>query len=283
MRLLSADTVRRCLIADPGMSFLSADFDQIEWRILGALSGEPSIIQAAKDGLSIHKLAAVNIFGEGYTPDQYRFCKNLNFGWGFGGGPATLSEQTGVPIAECIKLIKDYEKSFPALTAYKRQQTSNVLQSALTANERKMYYQLRNSMYALRSDTVEGRRAKATLNIQIERMLYRKIARITTPFGRQLVVDANKAYTAVNYMVQSTAADILKQALLDVMADPELEPTVLLPIHDEILGQAPKDRAERIAARYGEVMTREFRGVPITATGKVYGMSWGHGYRKEST
>jgi DNA polymerase-1 len=72
--------------------------------------------------------------------------------------------------------------------------------------------------------------------------------------------------------------DLLKEALLDVMNDPELEPTVLLPVHDELLGQAPIDEAEYIAQRYGKVMSREFMGVPITATGKVYGKSWGHGY-----
>lgn len=282
MKLLSPDTIRRCFIADPGYSIFSADFDQIEWRILGALAGEQSIIDAARKGVSIHILAATNIFGTGYTADQYRFCKNLNFGWGFGGGPATLSAQTGVPIDECIRLIKEYEKGFPALVAYKRREQTAVLKAALTPNQLKMYYGLRNQMYALRGDTVQGRAAKAMLLQQIEQLLYRKIARITTPTGRRLVVDAAKAYTVVNYKVQSTAADIMKQALLDVMDDPELEPTVLLPIHDEILGQAPKRKAERIAARYGEVMSCKFMGVPITASGKVYGQSWGHGYRKDS-
>jgi DNA polymerase I len=136
---------------------------------------------------------------------------------------------------------------------------------------------LRSRMYAY-SDEKEGKRAKAAIQIQLKRLLYRKIGYVTTPFGRRLVVDAHKAYTAVNYKVQSTAADLMKHALLDVMADPELEPTVLLLIHDEILGQARKREAEYIAQRYGEVMTREFMGVPITATGKVYGKSWGHGY-----
>ena len=280
MKLLSADTIRRCLIADHGMVILSADFDQIEWRILGALSGEASIIQAAKDGVSIHKLASVNIFGEDYTPDQYRFCKNLNFGWGFGGGAATLSAQTGVPIAECARLIKEYEKGFPALVQYKRNEQNAILKAALSPAEMKVYYELRSRMYSLRADTKEGRSARYALQIQIDRMLYRRTAYARTPMGRHLIVDAAKAYTVVNYKVQSTAADLMKQALLDVMADPELEPTVLLPVHDEILGQAPKRKAERIAARYGEVMSREFMGVPITASGKVYGMSWGHGYRQ---
>lgn len=282
MKLLSADTIRRCLIADPGMVIISADFDQIEWRILGALAGEQSIIDAAKRGESIHKLAATRMFGEGYTGDQYRFTKNLNFGWGFGGGPATLSEQTGVPIGECIKLIKDYEKAFPALTAFKRREQTAVLKAALTAAEYRTYRAIQSRMWAFRANTPEGQRAKRVLRIELERLLWRKTATITTPTGRQLLVEADKAYKVVNYKVQPTAADIFKQALLDVMADEELNPTVLLPIHDELLGQAPKAQAKRIAQRYGEVMSREFRGVPITAAGKVYGKSWGHGYRGDS-
>lgn len=282
MKLLSADTIRRCLIADPGHVILSADFDQIELRIAAALAGEQALIDAAKRGESLHKIAAVNVFGVDYTPDQYRFTKNLNFGWLYGGGPATLSEQTGVDIQTCFKLVKDYEKSFPALTAYKRRQTDAVVRSALTTNELRLFYSLRSKMYSLRSDTREGRQAKAALNLQIDRLLWRKTARVSNSFGRALVVDAAKAYSAVNYLVQSDAADVLKVALLKVMADPELEPTVLLPVHDELLGQAPRSKAEYIAQRYGEVMSVDFQGVPLTASGKVYGKSWGHGYANKA-
>lgn len=282
MKLLSADTIRRCLVADPGKVILSADFDQIELRVAAALAGETSLIEAAKRGESLHKIGAVKIFGPDYMPDQYRYMKNLNFGWLFGGGPKTLSEQTGVPIAECAKLIREYEDAFPALTAYKRKEQDAILRSALTAAEYKVYRTLRARAYAFRYDTREGQRARNALNVEISRLLYRKIGYAVTPTGRRLIVDAAKAYTVVNYKVQGTAADLLKAALLDVMDDAELEPTVLLPIHDELLGQAEESVAEHIAQRYGEVMSREFMGVPITATGKVYGPSWGHGYTKDA-
>jgi len=282
MKLLSADTIRRCLIADPGHLILSADFNQIELRIAAGLAGEQTLIDAAKRGEHLIKTSAVRLFGNDYTPDQYRYTKNVNYGWLFGGGGVTLSSQAGIPLGQAIEIIKEYEKAFPALSAYKRREQRAVLRSALSPAELKMYYGLRNSMYSLRTDTKQGRAAKAVLALQIERLLYRKIATVTTPFGRRLIVDAAKAYTVVNYKVQSTAADIMKQAMLDVMADPELEPTVLLPIHDELLGQAPRRKAQRIAERYGEVMSREFMDVPITASGKVYGKSWGHGYREEA-
>lgn len=281
MRLLSADTIRRCLIADPGHSMLTADFDQIELRIIAALAGEQVMIDAAKRGESLHKTTAAQMFGADYTPDEYRYSKNLNFGWAFGGGAKTLAEQTGLPMGKCAELIRSFENQFPALRAFKQREQQKILDQALSSGQLKAYRELRGRMRYLRQDTTEGRRARYALQIQIDRLMYGKVGYATTPFGRRLLVEADKAYKVVNYKVQSSAADVLKYALLDVMADPELEPTVLLPIHDEILGQAPKGKAEYIAQRYGEVMTRDFMGVPLTASGKVYGKSWGHGYRKE--
>ena len=281
MKLLSSDTIRRCFVADPGHAIITADFDQIELRVAAALAGEQSLIEAAKRGDSLHKIGAVKVFGPNYTPDQYRYMKNLNFGWLYGGGAKTLSEQTGVPIPECANLIRDYEAQFPALTAYKRREQELILRTALTSHEYAIFKSLRSRMYAFRNDTREGRSARLAIAGEIAYLCHRKIGYALTPFGRRIPVDANKAYTVVNYKVQSSAADILKQGLLNVMDDPELEPTVLLPVHDELLGQALSGEAEYIARRYGEVMTMEFLGVPITATGKVYGKSWGHGYRNQ--
>lgn len=240
------------------------------------------MIEAARRGESLHKTAAVRLWGENYTPDQYRYTKNVNFGWAFGGGAKTLSEQTGLPIADCAAIIRDYEDQFPALRAFKRREQQRILDQVLGPEEKKLYRALRSRMYELRADTRDGQQARAAIEIQIRRLFYGKQGYCVTPFGRRLLVEAHKAYTVVNYMVQGSAADILKQAFLDVMADPELEPTVLLPVHDELLGQAPKSKAEYVARRYGEVMSRDFMGVPITAEGKVYGKSWGHGYRSNS-
>lgn len=279
MKLLSADVIRRCIVADPGYLIITADFDQIELRVAAGFAGETSLIEAAKRGESLHQIAAVKLFGETYTPDEYRYTKNVNFGWLYGGGAKTLSEQAGIPIGKAAEIIREYEKAFPALTAYKKAQQELVLRSALSPQEYRVYRSLRSRQYQYRGDTVEGRRASYAIRVEIDRLLYNRIGFTTTPFGRRLVVDAAKAYTAVNYKVQSASRDIMAQAMLNVMADPELEPTVLLPIHDELLGQAPRNKAEHIARRYGEIMSTEFMGVPITASGKVYGKSWGHGYR----
>lgn len=281
MKLLSPETIRRCLVADPGYSMLSSDFDQIELRIIAALAGEPVLIDAAKRGESLHEATAKKLFGEHYTPDEYKRTKNINFTWAFGGGASTMTRRYGIPIEESTALIRNYESQFTKLKAFKKRQQDKILRSCFTEVEYKQYKTLLSRMFDIRDDTRAGKQARAAIKLQMDRMTYRRTGFITTHFGRKILVDAHKPYTGINYEVQGTAADILKFALLDVMDDSELEPTVLLPIHDEILGQAPKRKAEYIAQRYGEVMSREFLGVPLTATGKVYGPSWGHGYRKQ--
>lgn len=282
MKLLASDTIRRCLIADPGMHILSADYDQIELRVIAALAGEQVMIDAARRGESLHITAALRLWGENYTPDQYRYTKNVNFGWAFGGGAQTLSEQTGLPLADCAGIIRDYEAQFPALRAFKRKVIKQVQDQALSSFEQKHYRTLRNELYNIDETTRAGRRARAAIQKRINALMRGKVGYVTNPFGRRMIVDAAKAYAGVNYLVQSSAADIMKTALLRVMQEnPDLEPTVLLVIHDEILGQAPIHKAEQIAWRYGEVMTTEFMGVPITASGKVYGKSWGDGYTRD--
>ncbi len=280
MKLLKADTVRRCFIARPGKVIISADFDQIELRVAAALAREQSLIDAAKRGESLHKITAARLFGPDYTPDQYRYTKNVNFGWLFGGGAKTLSDQAGIPFGQAQEIITEYTKIMPALTKYKRDQTRKVIESALSPQERAVYRQLLSRLFEFRGDTPEGRRARSVVQSEMDRLSRGKLGHVYTPSGRRLVVEASKAYRATNYIVQSYSRDVMAQALLDVMDDPELEPTVLLPIHDEILGEAPKSKAEHFAQRYGEVMSRDFEGVPLAASGKVYGKSWGHGYRQ---
>ena len=281
MQLLSAAAIRRCFIADPGKALFSVDYDQIELRIIAALANETPMIEAAKRGESLHKLAAVRLFGIDYLPDQYKLSKNINFTNVFVGGADTAAERYGISIAQARALFQDYAEAFPALARYKRRVTELVLQRALSSFEYKAYKSIRSRMFNFRNDTKEGRSARAALNIELKRLCYGKTGWIETEFGRRILVDAIKPYAGVNYTVQSTARDIMGEGFLKLMDDSELNPTVLLLVHDEALGQDDIDCAEQTVRRYEEVMTTEFLGVPITASGKVYGKSWGHGYRKQ--
>lgn len=280
MKLLSADTIRRCVVADPGKLIITADFDQIELRVVAGLAGETKLIEAAKRGESLHKTAALQLFGEDHTPDQYKLSKNINFTFVFGGGPSTMAERYEISYEQAHQVMREYSDGFPKLAAYKRKEQEAVLKSALNPIEYKIYRGLKQRLFDYRSDTKAGRDARKAVQLEIKRLCRGKVGWVYNAFGRKLPVDAEKPYSVVNFKVQSTAADLMKQALLDIRRDDELWPTVLLPIHDEVLGQAPKRRAEYFAQRYAEVMTREFMGVPITAEGKVYGRSWGDGYAK---
>jgi DNA polymerase-1 len=280
MKLLSPETIRRCFIARPGMSIFTSDYDQIELRVMGAISGEKTLIDAAKRGESLHLATANRLFGIDHTPDQYKRTKNVNFTYGFGGSARTMTERYDIPFGEAQKLIADYREAMPTLANYMKQRQDWVLRQALSSSEYKAYRSLLSRMFNFRNDTSEGRAARIVIQNEMTWLCHGKYARVITPFGRSLIVDAKKPYTILNYEVQSSAADIMKHGLLRVMDDPELEPTVLLPIHDELLGEGPKKKAQYLAERYAEVMSTEFMGVPITASGKVYGRSWGHGYRK---
>jgi DNA polymerase-1 len=100
---------------------------------------------------------------------------------------------------------------------------------------------------------------------------------VVTPAGRHLPLDRDRLYAATNYIVQSTARDLLAQAVVDCF-DAGLGDFLLLPIHDEILAQAPEADAAEVVAEVGHVMESEFYGVRIVADTSVYGPSWGHGY-----
>lgn len=100
---------------------------------------------------------------------------------------------------------------------------------------------------------------------------------VVTPSGRHLPLDRDRLYAATNYVVQSTSRDLLAQAIVDLF-EAGLGDHLLLPVHDEIVAQAPASEAGEVIREIGRVMESEFLGVPIVSDASVYGRSWGHGY-----
>ena len=100
---------------------------------------------------------------------------------------------------------------------------------------------------------------------------------VVTPFGRHLPLDRDRAYACVNYAVQSTARDLIAKALVDI-EKAGLGDHVLLPVHDELIVQAPREDVEDVVREVGRLMESVFMGVPIESDPEVYGPSWGHGY-----
>jgi DNA polymerase I len=100
---------------------------------------------------------------------------------------------------------------------------------------------------------------------------------VITPSGRHLPLDRDRLYAATNYVVQSTSRDILAQAIVD-LHDAGLGEHLLLPVHDELIFQAPKADAEDVAREIARIMESDFYGVRIEADAETYGRSWGSGY-----
>lgn len=102
---------------------------------------------------------------------------------------------------------------------------------------------------------------------------------ITTPSGRRLPVDANRAYSALNYMVQSTSRDVTCRGLVK-LHEAGFTPYLRLPIHDEVVASLPMDKANWGAKRIGELMTEQMGPVTVDTDPTVTGKSWGHEYMK---
>ncbi|MEW1551402.1 DNA polymerase [Streptomyces tsukubensis] len=105
---------------------------------------------------------------------------------------------------------------------------------------------------------------------------------VWTPGGRRLPLDRDRVYASTNYVVQSTARDVLCQALIEMDAAGLVDDYLYLPIHDEVLGSAPEDIAEDVAREIGKVMSMSFLGVPLDTDPDVGGRSWGSLYMKDA-
>jgi DNA polymerase-1 len=100
---------------------------------------------------------------------------------------------------------------------------------------------------------------------------------VTTPTGRRLYVDRDRAYSATNYMVQSTSRDVTASALV-MLDNAGLSEYLRLPVHDEIVASLPEGQADELAQEIGRVMTQTLKGVEITTDPEVGGRSWGSLY-----
>jgi DNA polymerase I-like protein with 3'-5' exonuclease and polymerase domains len=224
--------VRRAIVADPGHRMISADFDQIELRVLAALADVSAMKEAIRTGRDLHGFTAELVYGDDYTPFQRKLMKGVGFGKVYGGGAATLSRQTGADIEGVRRAIAEYDRVYPEIRRYAGR---------------------------LRSRAEYGKREVVTVS------------------GRHLPLDRDRIYAALNYVIQSTARDVMAQAIVDLF-DAGLGDHLLLVIHDEVLADAPAGDAEEVAQEIGRTLSRNFYGVPLTATGEVTGRNWGAAY-----
>jgi len=208
--------IRRAFIADPGNVLVSADYSQIEFRVLAHLAGDELLIDAFQRGADFHEQTALKIFGAntGRDPHELRSkAKMVNYALLYGKTAFTLSKDIGVTPQAAQEFIDAYFAGFPRVRAF----LDRTLEEARATGIVK---------------TLFGRR--------------RLVSELTSrDFQRRSAAER----VAVNLPIQGTAADILKKAMIGVHAALASYPDarMILTVHDELLFEVPKARAAEVA------------------------------------
>jgi DNA polymerase-1 len=201
--------IRRAFIATPGHKLVSADYSQIELRLLAEIADIPVLKQAFRDGLDIHAMTASEMFGvpvEGMPSEIRRRAKAINFGIIYGISAFGLANQLGIAREEASAYIKKYFERFPGIRAY-MDETRDFCRShgyVTTLFGRKMHYP-------------DIKASNASVRAFNER-------------------------AAINARLQGTAADIIRRAMTrveDALAEKKLSAQMLLQVHDELIFEVP--------------------------------------------
>ena len=238
--------IRKAFIAgvDDGV-IISADYSQIELRIMAHISGDAALVQAFTDDFDIHTATAMRVFNvaaDDVEPNMRRKAKEVNFGIMYGIGPFGLARRLKIEQDEARELIKTYFAGYPGVQNY----INGILQ------------QLRESGYV---ETLSGRRR-----------YFGNPDALRNP-QRGMVERA-----AINMPIQGTASDIIKLAMINLHDElPKAFPgaNMLLQVHDELVFEAPRSEAEALAAFVKEKMETAFPlgDVPLIAETGI-GENW---------
>jgi DNA polymerase-1 len=227
---------------------ISADYSQIELRVLAHLSGDAALVDAFTKGIDIHDQTAERVFGKnsGLDPHELRRrAKIINYALLYGKTAFTLSKDIGVPQQAAQEFIDAYFAGYPRVRAYIDQTLAEARVSGVVR-------------------TITGRR--------------RLVPELQSKNGQ---VRAAAERETVNMPVQGTAADVLKKAMIDVaaaLADRNRsrhEPSrMILTVHDELLFEAPEGEAGSVAELVRDVMERAMPlSVPLTVDVGI-GANW---------
>ncbi len=218
IRTQEGHMIRRCFVAPSSSVLLSADYSQIELRILAHFSGDTTLLEAFHQGQDVHKRTAAEIYGidsEAVDEEQRRFAKTINFGLIYGMGAYGLARRIGVGNREASEIIKNYFDRMPGVNEYLRKLKEQAAADKVVT-------------------TLFGRRISFAARDQ---------------HGPQAASGALRA--AVNAPMQGTAADIMKLAMTAVYAELQkrrLKTKILLQVHDELVIEAPEQEVDEVCS-----------------------------------
>ena len=207
--------IREAVIPDEGCLFLSADYSQIELRLLAHFSGDTHLVEAFREGQDIHAATAAKIFNipiEQVTKDQRRRAKTANFGIIYGISAFGLSQQLDCPRSEAKQLIDDYFAAFPGVVQYIEHQKELARQRG----------------YA---ETLFGRKRY-----------------LPDILSHNATVRSFAERNAVNAPIQGTAADIIKMAMVSIhrhLHEEGMQTQMIMQVHDELNFNVPVAEVER--------------------------------------
>ena len=228
-----------------GWVLMSADYSQIELRVMAALSGDQAMIEAFANGLDIHQATAARVYGvelDGVLPEMRRTAKMVNFGIIYGISAFGLSQRLGIPRGEAATIIDNYFKQFPGVKRF----MEKIVEDAKQCGYVETLTGRRRSIRDLTS-------ANATIRGQAERV-------------------------AMNTPIQGTAADMIKLAMINVdaaLTKAGLQTRMLLQVHDELLFEMPESEVEQARTIILDAMKNALplKGVPVEVEAGT-GLNW---------
>ncbi len=221
--------IRRAFVAAPGFLLLSADYSQIELRVLAHLSADPTLIQAFARDEDIHLRTATEVLGVGQDAlgkEARRLAKVINFGIIYGMGPQRLAGELGIPFSEASAYIKRYFERLPGVRNYLDETLRHARENGYVS-------------------TMYGRR--------------RYLPELTGPDGG---ARAQAERIAINTPIQGSAADLIKLAMVRLratLADRRLQARIVLQVHDELLIEVRIDAITTVA----EAVQHDMEGVAV--------------------
>ena len=236
--------IREAFVPEKGNVLISADYSQIELRIMAHLSKDKNLTNAFNKGLDVHSSTAAEVFGvniENVTDEQRRSAKAINFGLMYGMSAFGLTRQLDIPRADAQKYLDTYFERYTGVKDY-------------MANTKA---QAKEDMFV---ETIMGRR------------LYLNEINAANGLRRQAAERA-----AINAPLQGSAADIIKKAMIDINAflDKELSQTkMIMQVHDELIFETPKANAEETLNLMKDMMEKAVKlDIPLIADAAI-GQNW---------